>query len=328
MLAIYMSRAYIDHDTSRYPPLQNSDTAIFENASSCSLNGRQEYLKHKHIGGASFQKGNNYENRFSVWKLAELLNEHIDFQIDGNVEAQKKDFFIDDLVIDEAFGNFASCFQLKNRNNVGWGNGKKSSLSFDCFWQEKESYSGQIKVVINSSAACRKLQSTKPVFLSNKVQILTFPNDSLEDLLDAHEMKDVISKLCAKERPENNLIRQVALNLLAVWQESNGCCSISSLATKIASIWPSTIRVSVTDTELKALKETEFAKILSEIPNFNFDFRRGYFNYEYFQTKATFNHHVKTKEFADLQDWVIQNSPEEFEDKLEMELLRRSLSNG
>ena len=51
MLAIYMSRAYIDHDTSRYPPLQNSDTAIFENASIgiCQISPRNEWLNANRI---------------------------------------------------------------------------------------------------------------------------------------------------------------------------------------------------------------------------------------------------------------------------------------
>lgn len=47
-----------------------------------------EYLKNKNQGGRNFEKGDRYENRFAVTKIASAIRELLEDGTDAKIEAQ------------------------------------------------------------------------------------------------------------------------------------------------------------------------------------------------------------------------------------------------
>jgi len=78
-----------------------------------------EYLSNKNRGGTNNQKGNTFENFFTLYKIAEAFNKNIDPE---NILFSSQAFcFVDDLVIEQVRGRFTGFIRsemLQNWNGI------------------------------------------------------------------------------------------------------------------------------------------------------------------------------------------------------------------
>lgn len=290
----------------------------------CSASERDEYLAQKQSGGANFQKGATYENRFAVWKLADQLLKYLEQDSDSMIESQKANFYVDDLVIENLAARTSDCFQLKNRKRTEWGTGRKGSLVFDCYWQTQQEASGKVTVVVSSERIEKKLNKKLPNILGTVVTAQYFPKDKLADLLEFSPFKTSLGKLSNVESAPRNILEQTANILLAAWHESEGNCVASTLVSKISNAKGCSLRAKGTDSDAEKQLRPAVKQILERISNLKFVIQRGYFHYSYGFDKATFPFDCYSQQFSDLQDWIERNQPKQYVDDLERELLRRS----
>jgi|tagenome__1003787_1003787.scaffolds.fasta_scaffold20810566_3 hypothetical protein len=91
-----------------------------------------EYLKNKHLGGISGQKGTRYEDYYAVFRLAEYAGAAYSTGggLDGSETtrfmSQVEKCFVDDLVIEEMGRQQELFHQLRNVRSLSWGDGEKS----------------------------------------------------------------------------------------------------------------------------------------------------------------------------------------------------------
>src|SRR5438046_2361962 len=98
--------------------------------------------------------------------------------------SQKADFYVDDLVIENPCPISFDCFQLKNRKRTTWGTGRKTSLLFYCYWQEKNPATETISVTVSKQYIADKLKKEQPKRLLPKVTVIFFPDQKLSDLIN------------------------------------------------------------------------------------------------------------------------------------------------
>lgn len=82
----------------------------------------RKYLKHKHKGGKSNSQGNDYEDHFSTYKIALLLNAYKNQWKETKITSQIQSF-VDDLLIQHPDSR-RDYFQLKNVKSLTWNHGK------------------------------------------------------------------------------------------------------------------------------------------------------------------------------------------------------------
>ena len=137
------------------------------------------YLKNKHRGGVSGEKGTRYEDIFAVVQAAEHAY-RLNMACGAvSLEAQVPLYFIDDLVVREHGKPVEHCFQLKNSTSVAWGTGEKC-IADDCKKQLMLSAAAGLPaprvVLVTSDAECAAaLQASIPKELTGKVEARWFP---------------------------------------------------------------------------------------------------------------------------------------------------------
>ena len=88
-----------------------------------------DYLKHKHTGGISNQKGNTYEALYATKEIVRLLYENQDPN-ETYISSQLENEFVDDFWILTP-DNLEVFHQLKNTQTLSWGKNEIGNLLFD-----------------------------------------------------------------------------------------------------------------------------------------------------------------------------------------------------
>ena len=133
-----------------------------------------EYLAHKHQGGASSKKGNRYEDFYAIYQIIKLMaNKHLDAIVYSQVEA-----YVDDLKIDMGDGASVFC-QLKDVKKLSWGNiDVKGTLAYDFFHQGKvckeKNDDFSLRLVVSSQV--EKMMTGMPVEISEYSNVEDYPS--------------------------------------------------------------------------------------------------------------------------------------------------------
>ncbi len=186
------------------------------------------YLRRKHTGGVSGEKGTRYEDLFAVTLIAEQAY-RLNGLCDGvNLEAQAPMYFVDDLVVREDGNTIEQCFQLKNSPNIIWGRGKKS-ITDDFERQLVISKAAGLPppkiALVTSDAKCSaSLQATIPASLSGAAEVRWFPWAETTNLLcyTWPETMKAIAWLSKHESPNAQELSEVLTILLGVWAARGG----------------------------------------------------------------------------------------------------------
>jgi hypothetical protein len=275
-----------------------------------------EYLNNKHRGGTSGAKGNTYENFFAVYQLALLAEAAITDSTPIHLRSQAF-AFVDDLIIDRNDSSPLEHFQLKDSSNVRWGNGLRSIADdFEKQHQlnQAQARDSRLNLVVSDPIVSKRLETNLPGNLVGFSQVQYFPSDaSLANVL-AQEPNfcQAIRYLCSIEQPGADKLECVAKVLLGAWVSCNqGNATVMELLRAAQACTPSYIRTFAEIDET----DQEFLKILNKIPNFTYNFAKGFFHWQYAKglDEGDFPCSIDTDQFRRFKERVKQLKPTTFE---------------
>lgn len=275
-----------------------------------------KYLKNKHKGGISNEKGNTYENFFATYKIALLSTNAIEQCTEVKVYSQVLSF-VDDFVILYEAENKLQHHQLKNSLSITWGSSPKS-IADDFAKQEALNRSinkrSEMVLVVSDQQLQQRLAATCPTQIQGFSQAVYFPyrENLMEIVYAVPEFYDAIRYLCAFEDPPPDKIECVAKVLLGVWAaDAKSDVSILDVLTKAQDSSPSFIR-SFDDT---LLLDLEVARILSNIAGLSHSLSKGFLHWQYGNNidQGTIPYRIGHPGFDRFQNRIKASNPTTFE---------------
>ncbi|EIJ43202.1 hypothetical protein BegalDRAFT_2348 [Beggiatoa alba B18LD] len=284
-----------------------------------------DYFKHKQRGGQSNQDGNRYENFFAVSQLIELfyilLNNTNATDIQIYIQA---DAFVDDLlIVDEQHSSYRH-FQLKNAQQLSWGNGLKSLA--DDFYKQKQINVHQniqytaLTLVCSQPKAFEKLVNNIPTEIMSFSKVIYFPvADTLNQLILSHvDFKESLEKICFSN--ESDKLEALAILILGHWQDKQTTVnSVHELLRELQAKFPNyLIKNNLTIDSLLP----QVRAIFAEITDFSYNIQHGYFHWNYMNLESgVVLYPIDSNEFNNIQRTVIAQYPRHFDDLVGILLL-------
>lgn len=275
-----------------------------------------QYVKRKHRGGASNEKGNAYENFYAIYKIALLSPSAIEQRITIKLHSQILSF-VDDLIIFYEAENKLQHHQLKNSLSIIWGNVPKS-ISDDFQKQQALNQSldrsSEMVLVVSDLQLQQKLSDACPQNIREFSQAVYFPyRENLMQVVNAvPEFYKAIKYLCAFENPKPDKIECVAKVLLGAWvADAKANVSLLDILTKAQDSSPSFIR-SFND---NLLLDPEVAGILSNITGLSYSLSKGFLHWQYDNNidQGTIPYRIGHPNFNRFQERIKVSKPETFE---------------
>lgn len=233
------------------------------------------YLSNKHRGGNNNSKGNNFENYFAVFKIADLWIKSTDPQ-NTKISSQVL-CFIDDMVLENPTeGIKVEHYQIKDIRGISW-DANENSLKED-YKKQYQVYAPagivpNLYLVVSDSGLEEKLKRSIPDDIKSFTEIVCFPTaDSINNLLRVNlDFKNKIKQICALSDPHMSSLETVAATLLGAWDASDKKqVTLKKLKEDCRKQSPHYLKGS-TEHASEALVEK-----LSNIQNFTFKFEHGF----------------------------------------------------
>jgi hypothetical protein len=276
-----------------------------------------QYLINKNRGGTSGAKGSSYESYFAVYQLALMAEEAITRT--NPIYLRSQVFaFVDDLIIDRNGSTPLEHFQLKDSSQVSWGNGLRSIADdFEKQQQLNQTIHRQsrLTLVVSDLILKERLAAQLPNSLGSFSQVQYFPSTSSPARLLAQEpeFRAAVIYLCSSDQPDPDKLECVVSVLLGAWtSRGQGDMTVLDLLQVAQRCTPSYIR------SFSEIDETdqEFLKILNGIPNFTYNFVKGFFHWQYANglDQGDFPCPIDTESFRRFRERVKQLRPTTFEE--------------
>jgi hypothetical protein len=275
------------------------------------------YLKNKHRGGVSNEKGNTYENFYATYTIALLAPSVIENGTKISFHSQVLSF-VDDLVIFYEDENKLHHHQLKNSPQISWGRESKS-ISDDFKKQEELnrslSISSKMTLVVADEPLKKRLAASCPEEIRGFTQAVYFPHakNLMQIVTKVPEFYEAIQYLCASETPEPDKIDCVAKVILGAWvADDKSNTSVLDVLTKAQSASPSFIR-SFEDTPSL---DPEVVDILSKIADFSYNLAKGFLHWQFGNNidQGTIPYRVGHPDFNRFQERIKTSKPKTFEE--------------
>jgi hypothetical protein len=277
-----------------------------------------EYVKNKNQGGNNTQKGIGYETNFIVYQLAFLSKNVIEKNLIIKIYSQVF-AFVDDLVIEFTDSLELNHYQLKNCENVYWGNGLQS-IADDFEKQQKlNKHCGNnvstLYLVVNSKKIYDNLNKKIPSDIKSCSKVMYFsPEVNLVKLIAQHQdFREAIKYLSAFENPEPDKIECVVTVLSGAWiSHALSGVSVMDILKKAQESSPSYIRSFSQERRL----DPDVENILSNIDNFSYNLNKGFLHWNYADEleKGTLPYSIDTERFQRFQERIKKNKPASFEE--------------
>jgi len=269
----------------------------------------------KHRGGFSNEKGNTYENLFSVYQIAKYAQQVIENQIEIKFCAQIF-AFVDDLIIDSSQLNVLNHFQLKNSTQISW---KTDQIAEDFrqqyhLNQSAKKRESQLYLVVSDHGTKNRREADIPEDIKPYSEVFHFPYtpNPTKLIQQQPDFNQAIRYLCAFEDPEPDKLEAVATVLLGAWVSADKSeTSAINILTSAQQCNPSYIRSFLPPQDL----DPEVKEILDRIDLFTYNLDKGFFHWEYAGLESgTFPQSIETKQFRCFEDQIKQNQPTTFDE--------------
>ncbi len=283
------------------------------------------YLRNKHRGGRSNQKGNTYENFFAIYQIAllapEVIAQTANIYILSQIPA-----FVDDLIIDRGADSTIQHYQIKETQSLSWGTDTSQvkiaydfRLQFDLNTQAL-SRTSEIFLVTSSDYVSNELTESIPNDLRSYSSVIFFPyRPTLNALLQiSNDLKTAIAYLTAFESPTLDKIECVASILLGAWVSSDTSqTTVLEILQKARNCQPSFIRSLSLDKSFALASKVVF--ILQGIDGFIYELSKGFFHWQYqvgtvVYMDGTYPFSLDSEEFQKFQNLIIQLEPNTFDE--------------
>jgi hypothetical protein len=274
------------------------------------------YFEKKQTGGMANQKGSRYEDFFSIMKLAELffllMNNRVERDIEIRAQAEA---FVDDLVISDKLHSNQHHFQLKNTDNVNWGQGNKT-ISDDFSKQKQLNDKLGIEVtrtvlVCSNQTRVESLNQKLPNAIHEFAKVLFFPEaETLNQLILQHPVfKQTIENICFSR--DSDKLQALATVILGHWSNRKTTVySAKELLSELQETFPNYLAVTSEMADLLP----EVKEIFANIKNFSYFIENGYLSWKYASglDSGTIPYPVNSEEFLSFQRAVIAKHPRQF----------------
>ena len=272
------------------------------------------YLKHKHTGGSSNEKGANYECFFATFKASEAIGAYLkDNDLDSTLVAQEM-CFVDDLQID--LNDTRSNYQLKNSSDVKWGNAD-NVRSIQCDFSHQYDLNThlrlntQLYLVCSNKEKVMKLNDGIPETIANYSKALYFPYMPINRLLqESPEFRVAIENITSIN--DLDKLESVATQVLGIWINSDEPMQASQLYQRLKTQVPSYTRPIDINIQLK----DDVKRILDNISEFNYHITYGFFNWSYSNEmdSGMLPYDCHDQKFKKFESQILKMNPQSFDD--------------
>lgn len=265
-----------------------------------------KYLENKYTGGNNNAKGNNFENYFAIFKIADLWIESA--KPDETKFSSQAFCFVDDMVIENP-KEFIQVehYQIKDIKALSW-NSIDNPLKDDFKNQYNIcSLSGNkpnLYLVVSNSNLKDTLTKNIPNEIEAFTEVVYFPTaTSINSLLRNNvDFKNKMKKICALSNPYTSTLETVAATLLGVWDAGNKSqVTLKKIKEDCTRQSPNYL-IGATGNVSE-----DILRILSEIKDFSFEFEHGFLTWRFMDTdEGTVIHCVGTKEYAQWENDILR----------------------
>jgi len=277
-----------------------------------------EYLENKHRGGISGQKGTRYEDYYAVFRLAEHAGPSYSIEggLGGNETmqfiSQVRKCFVDDLVILGGGLSQEHFHQLRNVQNLSWGNGAKSlAWNFESqgTLSQQAGRGCSCYLVVPDNELQAALTAGMPVSLAGFSKVRYFPwLETLNGYIRGwSEFYEAIASLSAFEKPTPEKCLPVARGLLAAWVDAGADSLVLGDALRELQSGSSYVRPIEGDRRLPDV----FIEALDGVEDLCWRQERGYFHWHSTDEldSGTLPYNCHTARFDLLIAWVTKHCP-------------------
>lgn len=278
----------------------------------------KDYLARKQLGGEINQRGNDYEQIYTCFRIMEFILRYPENLHNIYLSSQYA-ASIDDLHIDQRIpGKFREIFhQLKTSAKLDWKNGEHS-LFFDFREQVKilrqKQKAFQLLLIVSNDGVYRAMKEAMPTKLKRYSQVKHFP---WFGSLNAHcvyhkKFREMAERLCAFSDADK--INAIVKSLLAGWictDKKN--VPLSQILNSALVLGRPYLRSSV-----PTLPQDQALTILNNIAGFSFMVQHGYFKWKFAHTDSgQILYPIDSPEFRNIEQEIIAKRPTTF-DALEL----------
>lgn len=258
-----------------------------------------KYLKNKHKGGKNNSKGNIYENYFSTYQIALLINCYRTQLSDVILTSQLENAFVDDLQIQQPSGQRNIYHQIKNVESLKWSSGKGKHTVFFDFKRQREisqekNESFSLKLIYSNKSSTVK---TIPSAIQNVTNTHYFPDSSSINqlILSCPEFKTAIINIANTPSPTDDELSGIASSILGAWcsLEQNHV-SVENIVSYMKIMGRGYINI-ITDPS--ALVSVECINIFTRIHGFNYRMQGTilYWKYKILEGKVVWSEELDSK---------------------------------
>lgn len=301
------NQKFIDHVKSKYDP------------------GVFAYLGNKRQGGDSGKKGSRYEDNFATYLMSTYIEKFFAVRSESWPSVHDQIVgFVDDLHIESE--DELLFFQCKNSKSVSWTSGKHTiaedfSLQ-NQIWSELGEKSITTTLVVSCQNLMRLLSSAIPDEIKPHSDVMWFPCLDGRHSALVQTLPDLQRALSSFSRVSNPPLDEMVatFSMLSIaFAQKNPESSIWDIFCRAQDLNPSFM--ALTSEQLKRVRpNTEFESILAKIEGLTYNFKRGFFAWEWGNTSGIYPHNCLSTDFFSFQTRIIKFKPRDF-DELEAHLI-------
>ncbi|MCF0187018.1 MAG: hypothetical protein HUJ98_11085 [Bacteroidaceae bacterium] len=189
----------------------------------------KQYLKHKHQGGISNQKGGLYEDFYAVYQIVSSIAKYKSCFDDVEFQTQLEDTFVDDMLI--ANPKQHVYHQLKNTKSLSWGSAdRQGDIAFDFANQiddcKERDEDFALKLVYSLKDSKVGMQIPEEIKDYSSVEYFEFQDDLNRLVMLSTPLKEALAAIVPDGSSMDELVN-VALVFLGAWKDCDSKNRIS-----------------------------------------------------------------------------------------------------
>lgn len=184
-----------------------------------------KYLTTKSRGGVNNNKGNTFENFYTLYQIAKSFNQGLDSR---NAFFSSQIFsFIDDLVIETVEEKKNWYYQIKDVKKLDWDDRNPNSLKDDFKHQHEicssEGIEAFMRLVVSNKEVQEHLLLTRPDDVGDLIKIINFETAlSINSLIRENPLlREELTKMCALRNPSADKLEALAAIILGAWDSTD-----------------------------------------------------------------------------------------------------------
>lgn len=273
-----------------------------------------KYLTAKNRGGVNNNKGNTFENFYTLYQIAKSFNQGPDAK--SAFFSSQIFSFIDDLVIETIERKRNWYYQIKDVKKLEWDDRNPHSIKDDFMHQyeicSSEGIESFLRLVVSNKEVHEHLLLTKPDDVGDLIKIINFETAlSLSSLIRENPLlREELIKMCALKNPSADKLEALAAIILGAWDSTNKKrVSLAELLERCYSQNPHYIK------GFSNKISGKLADILNGIIEFSYSIEGGFLKWNFGTTdEGVLSYRIGSLEFEQWENDLFNATVKTFED--------------